>query len=87
VGDTVRETVRETQWAHSVRGFGGGGMSSRRRFATPAGFLVPREIYSARREVWALSIVQGPFSVASCQTSDDTTIRNSVSSPAARLCR
>jgi hypothetical protein len=48
------------------------GDRSRGRFATPAEFprqgRSPYEDYTYTARVWDLSIVQGPFSVAPCQT-------------------
>jgi hypothetical protein len=47
-------------------------MSSRGRFATPADFryvnVARTEGYTYDANVWDVSLVQGPFSVAPCQT-------------------
>jgi hypothetical protein len=54
------------------------GGRSRGRYATPAGFLLHDDTggYTYDVGVWDLSIVQGPFSVAPCQTLASVTIRN-----------
>jgi hypothetical protein len=54
------------------------GMSSRGRFATAADFtsVARTHMYAYAAKVWDLCIVQGPFSVAPCQTLANIPIRD-----------